>query len=149
MLFSFLPQVVYTGGLEVNYGNELTPAQVKNAPYVEWPAEEGALYTLLMVDPDAPSRQMHFLREINHWLVVNIKGNDIASGRAIAPYRGSGPPILTGLHRYIFLLFKQQSELAPESVSDRRWRFSTRQFIQTHNLGQPIAGNFFQSQYTR
>lgn len=37
-----------TTGVDVNLGNVLTPTQVKHQPNVEWDAEEGAFYTLLM-----------------------------------------------------------------------------------------------------
>ena len=65
---------------------------MKDDPVVNWEAEPNDLYTLVMTDPDAPSRQTPTFREIKHWLVVNIKGNDISTGRTIAAYRGSGPP---------------------------------------------------------
>lgn len=128
----------------------MTPAQVKKAPVnVSWSADSTSFYTLLMVDPDAPSRRINFLKEFNHWLVVNIKGNDLTNGTTVITYLGSMPPILSGIHRYTFLVFKQQSLLPAESISKKRWRFSTRNFIRTHNLGQPIAGNFFHAQYTK
>ena len=60
-----------------------------------------------MTDPDAPSRANPFVGEVRHWLVVNIPGNDLVKGDTIAEYRGSGAPKGTGLHRYIFLLYKQ------------------------------------------
>lgn len=88
-------------------GKELTPTQVKDKPQVTWDAEKGVYYTLLMIDPDAPSRENHPFREVRHWLVVNILETAIDSGNEVSAYRGSGPPKGTGLHRYIFLVFKQ------------------------------------------
>jgi large subunit ribosomal protein L35 len=45
---------------------------------VEYPAASaGNLYTLLMVDPDAPSRENPVKRSWLHWMVVNIPGHDI------------------------------------------------------------------------
>jgi phosphatidylethanolamine-binding protein len=41
-------KISYLSGVKVDMGNILTPTQVKNQPIVEWEAEEGALYTLLM-----------------------------------------------------------------------------------------------------
>lgn len=38
-------------------GEELTPTQVKKAPWLTWEAEEDAFYTLMMFDPDSPSRE--------------------------------------------------------------------------------------------
>ncbi len=54
-------------------------------------------------DPDAPSREDPKFGEWRHWLVVNIPGNNIASGEVQAEYVGAGPPKGTGLHRYIIL----------------------------------------------
>jgi len=52
-------KVIYGDDLEVKQGNELTPTQVKDQPIVSWSGLEGKsnLLTLLMVDPDAPTRQ--------------------------------------------------------------------------------------------
>jgi hypothetical protein len=35
-------------------------------------------------------------REWHHFLVVNMKGNDISSGTVLSDYVGSGPPSGTG-----------------------------------------------------
>lgn len=61
----------------------------------------------IYLDPDAPSRKEPAHREFLHWSVVNIPGNDISKGDTLAEYVGSGPPKDTGLHRYVFLIFKQ------------------------------------------
>jgi hypothetical protein len=46
---TFIFQVSYDSGLNVDQGNELTPTQVKNEPTkVNWLAEEGFNYTLCM-----------------------------------------------------------------------------------------------------
>lgn len=84
---------------EVDLGNELTPTQVRDQPIVHFDAEPDNYYTLIMTDPDAPSRKNPVRREWNHWLVVNIPGNNIAKGEVITEYVGSAPPKDTGLHR--------------------------------------------------
>lgn len=88
-------------------GNVLTPSQVKDEPKVTWEAEKGAYYTLVMIDPDAPSRTDYSLREILHWLVMNIPESNVESGDEVVEFIGTGAPKDTGLHRYIFLVFKQ------------------------------------------
>lgn len=112
-------------------GNELRPTQTIQRPTVTWKAEKGAFYTLIKgeispifvtfhlleysfnklyqfeVDPDAPSRKNPDFREIRHWLVMNIPESDVAKGDEVIEYIGSGAPKGTGLHRYIFLIFKQ------------------------------------------
>jgi phosphatidylethanolamine-binding protein (PEBP) family uncharacterized protein len=54
--------------------------KMKNEPFVKWDADSNSFYTLLMTDPDAPSRQSHQAREWLHWLVVNIPGNNVSQG---------------------------------------------------------------------
>lgn len=60
-----------------------------------------------MVDPDAPSRRNPKNREYRHWLVMNIPGNDISKGDEVIQFIGSGAPKKTGLHRYVYLVYKQ------------------------------------------
>lgn len=102
-----LKQVSYPSGVSVNLGNELTPTQVKDKPTLSWQAEKGAYYTVYKTDPDAPSRSKPTFREIRHWLVFNVPESDVEKGDEVAGYRGSGAPKGTGLHRYIFLVYKQ------------------------------------------
>lgn len=109
-----LAKVTYPSGVSADLGKELTPTQVKDQPEVTWTADDDGLYTLLMVDPDAPSRETPTYREILHWLVINIPGNKLSEGQTIAEYIGSGPPEGTGLHRYIFLVFKQAGKISTD-----------------------------------
>ncbi|XP_055372175.1 protein D2-like [Condylostylus longicornis] len=143
----------YGKGVIVNEGNELTPTQVKDPPKVLWPTEAGKLYTLCMTDPDAPSREEPTYREWHHWLVVNIPGNEVSKGKVLSDYIGSGPPEGTGLHRYIFLIYKQEKKLncdekcLPNNSAEGRENFSIEKFAKKYNLGKPIAGNFYQAQF--
>ncbi|VDN04776.1 unnamed protein product [Thelazia callipaeda] len=148
-----LADVSYDGH-KVNLGNELTPTQVKDQPKVSWDAEAGSLYTLVMTDPDAPSRKSPKFREWHHWLVTNIPGHDVSKGDVLSEYVGSGPPHGTGLHRYVFLVYKQPSKIADAEhghLTNRsganRGGFKTMNFVNKHNLGNPVAGNFYQAEY--
>uniref|UniRef100_A0A915N2Y6 RecQ-mediated genome instability protein 1 n=1 Tax=Meloidogyne javanica TaxID=6303 RepID=A0A915N2Y6_MELJA len=147
-------RVTYDSGVEANLGNVLTPTQVKNPPTITWEAEDGVLYTLAMTDPDAPSRDDPKFREWHHWLVVNIPGNDVSKGEVLSEYVGSGPPKDTGLHRYVFLVYKQKGKIHdPEHghltnrSGDNRGCFKINDFAKKHGLGNPIAGNFYQAEY--
>ncbi|XP_050548119.1 protein D3-like [Daktulosphaira vitifoliae] len=146
-------QVSYPSGVNVDYGNELTPTQVKDEPTVKWDVEDNTLYTLCMTDPDAPSRKEHTYREWHHWLVGNIPGTEISKGETLSEYVGSGPPPNTGLHRYVFLVYKQPSKLifnepyVTNKSPGNRTHFSIHKFAQKYNLGLPVAGNFYQAQY--
>lgn len=107
MKYYFQSQIAYPSGVSVNLGNELTPTSVKNVPKVEWIADLNELYTLVMVDPDALSRTNPMFRSIRHWAVINIPGSDVTKGDQITEYVGAGPPNGAGLHRYVFLVYKQ------------------------------------------
>lgn len=131
----------------------MTPTQVKNQPTLEWNSDADEYYTLIMTDPDAPSRANPKVREWHHWVVGNIRGNNLSSGDVLSEYIGSGPPPDTGLHRYVFLVYKQTGliEFTETRLTNRsgngRPQFSTRDFAKKHNFDAPIAGNFYQAQY--
>lgn len=110
-------KVLYPSGVSASLGNVLTPTQVKDKPTLTWDAENDAFYSLLLVDPDAPSRQNPKFREYLHWLVMNIPGSSIDQGDEVVGYIGSGPPKKTGLHRYIFLIYKQPNGIIQHNES--------------------------------
>ncbi|XP_022914164.2 protein D3-like [Onthophagus taurus] len=145
--------ITYSGGEEVNLGEELTPTQVKDPPTIKFEPEQDVYYTLAMVDPDAPSRDNHTFREVNHWLIGNILNGNFENADTITEYLGSGPPKGTGLHRYIFLLFKQKEKFTfdeprTEKLSrSHRLNFNLRKFIKKYDLGEAIAGNFYKAQW--
>ncbi|KAF9442588.1 PEBP-like protein [Macrolepiota fuliginosa MF-IS2] len=75
-------------------------------------------YTLVMTDPDAPSRAEPKYRQWRHWVVTGLQIPSAQSGEtdqvyalktkpATAPYRAPGPPPGSGSHRYTFLLFEE------------------------------------------
>ena len=104
-------------------------------------------------DPDAPSREDPKFGEVRHWLVVNISGNDLSTGETKWQYIGSGPPSGSGLHRYIFLLFKQtngKQNFHFPTVTNRsregRLQTKTRKLIADYNL-KLVAGNFYFAQF--
>lgn len=61
-----------------------------------------------MTDPDASSRSNPDLREIRHWLVMNIPESSIENGDEVIQFIGTGAQKDTGLHRYVFLVYKQK-----------------------------------------
>ena len=171
-------QITYPSGVEVNLGNELKPTQVKDKPTVQFEADPHKFYTLVMTDPDAPSRIEPTYREFKHWVVVNIPGSDVAQGEELAEFVGSGPPMGTGLHRYVFLVYEQPKKLPftgeprttkrfvqfhsiavvegvfiplmilfPFRSRESRPKFSVKTFAYRNQLGEPIAGNYYQAQF--
>ncbi|XP_039955573.1 protein D2-like [Bactrocera tryoni] len=146
-------KVTYANDLELKAGIEFTPTQVKSQPLVEWEADQDSFYTLIMTDPDAPSRNAPKFREFKHWLVGNIPNNDISKGEVLSAYVGSGPPKDSGLHRYVFLLYKQNGKLefnearVGNNSREERPNFRAANFALKYDLDYPIAGNFYQAQW--
>ncbi|CAI7784924.1 unnamed protein product [Closterium sp. NIES-54] len=151
VLDDFVPSLdikVKYGDREVRNGDELTPSEAAEAPYVELAGrhENGDLYTLVMSDPDAPSPDNPVAAEWLHWLVVNIPGATTlphsSAGDLVTAYKGPSPP--TGVHRYVLSLFHQPHRLttdAPAAVKG----FKTRQFAQQFGLGTPVTALFFRA----
>lgn len=132
----------------------MTPTSVKDIPMITWEAENAAFYTLIMTDPDAPSREEPTRREFLHWQINNIPGNDITKGYTRVEYIGSGPPKGTGLHRYVFLVYKQPNgkidfdeEFISKNTATGRPMFNTKSYAIKYQLGTPVAGNFYQAEY--
>ncbi|XP_064459467.1 protein D3-like [Ornithodoros turicata] len=139
--------VTYHDG-DVRMGNTLRPSQAAHEPTsVIFRAEAGSFYTLVMVDPDAPSRQNPKMRHWLHWLVVNIPSScDLRAGTPVTEYAGPTPPRGSGPHRYVFLVFAQGRRRINEDsvdVPEGRGKFNLREFLVNLELGQAYAANFF------
>lgn len=129
------PLHVNFNSFKVFFGNELTVQAASVPPTlieVSQP-KSNALYTLLMIDADAPARAgapfippnttpgVGVRDNILHYGIVNIPvqgGKDkskscnyvrlpIERGFTFAPWRAINPPANSGYHRYVFLLYEQ------------------------------------------
>ncbi|KAG6516316.1 protein HEADING DATE 3A-like [Zingiber officinale] len=132
-------------GKEITNGREFKPSEVVNQPRVEVGGNDlRTFYTLVMVDPDAPSPSNPHLREYLQWLVVDIPGTtDATFGRELMCYEPPRPTM--GIHRMVLVLFQQ---LGRETVYPPGWRqnFNTKDFAEIYNLGQPVAAVYFNCQ---
>jgi len=152
----FTPTVelkIFYGQHEVKLGNELTPTLVKNPPTIQYEADPNAYYTLVFTDPDAPSRAKPIRREWRHWVVGNIPGNNITAGKELTGYVGSAPPPDTGLHRYIFILYKQpkgqinfKEDHTSCTCATGRANWKAPDFAAKYGL-EPVGINFYQAKY--
>ncbi len=74
-------------------------------------------------------------------------------GINIKPSNASDHCVFTGLHRYVFVAFKQKGIIHPDMQKDPgytialRKPFKTQNFVDKNNLGVVVAGNFFLGQY--
>ncbi|XP_030073283.1 phosphatidylethanolamine-binding protein 1 [Microcaecilia unicolor] len=150
------PLRVQHGSVEIDeLGKVVTPTQIQNRPTsISWDgADPSSYYALAFVDPDAPSRQNPKFREWNHFLVVNMKGGDINSGHVLADYVGAGPPKGSGLHRYVWLVYKQAGPLKCDEPilcnrsGENRGKFRLVDFRKKYKLEAPLAGTCCQAEW--
>ncbi|PIM98727.1 Phosphatidylethanolamine binding protein [Handroanthus impetiginosus] len=137
--------VTYNSNKQVSNGHELMPGVIMAKPRVEIGGEDmRAAYTLVMTDPDVPGPSDPYLREHLHWIVTDIPGTTDASfGREIVSYEPPKPVI--GIHRYVFILFKQKARHSVSPPPSRDY-FNTRRFAEENSLGLPVAAVYFNAQ---
>nr|XP_018911615.1 PREDICTED: OV-16 antigen-like isoform X2 [Bemisia tabaci] len=141
-------QVEYENQREVAMGNNMTRWDTIEDPVkISYTADPKSYYTIIMTDPDCPSRENPIHREWQHWVLVNIPGAEWTQGFYLTDYIG-----ILDVHRYVFLLFKQPGILNfTERVLDARpiellrYKFSTKNFAEKYKFGPPVAINFFMS----
>ncbi|XP_026379249.1 protein MOTHER of FT and TFL1-like [Papaver somniferum] len=145
----FVPRLnisVCYGSKHLTIGCEIKPSVAVDPPKVQISGSPQHLYTLVMVDPDAPSPSEPTMREYIHWIVVDVPGGTSPSeGKEVVRYMGPKPPV--GMHRYVMVVFMQKGELkmvVEEPAS--RAHFNTGNFAQQYDLGIPVSAFYFNSQ---
>ena len=153
--------VEYSTHSHVNLGNVLSVKDTQTQPRIHFPTLPGLLYTIMLVDPDALSRATHEFRNFVHFVTVNVPGTgtdhvDAHKGHVVVPYMGPAPPPKSGLHRYVFLVYKQAGQLATHNLhsfgggkegADARKNFLPETWLkQTFGtLPELHAANFYQA----
>jgi len=146
--------VEYPTGIRVRMGQKMKIADVRNVPSrikcsaLAASGNSDDLYLLMFINPDVPSMAKPLQRSWLHWMIVNVKGFQTESGRILCKYTPPTPSANSGLHRYIFFLFKQEEHLDQVAAYEdaRRGKFSVSEFAKRYHLGKPVAMTFFQSE---
>uniref|UniRef100_A0A0E0A1N6 Uncharacterized protein n=1 Tax=Oryza glumipatula TaxID=40148 RepID=A0A0E0A1N6_9ORYZ len=125
-------------------GAALKPSAVVSKPQVDVGGNDMRVsYTLVLVDPDAPSPSDPSLREYLHWMVTDIpETTSISFGEELILYEKPEPR--SGIHRMVFVLFRQlgrRTVFAPE----KRHNFNCRIFARQHHLNI-VAATYFNCQ---
>ncbi|MQM16253.1 hypothetical protein Taro_049208 [Colocasia esculenta] len=138
-------RIVYNNRPVAN-GAAFKPSAVCSRPRVHvGDSDFRTLFTLVLVDPDSPNPSNPTKREHLHWLVTNIPGSTDASfGQEIITYESPEPSV--GIHRLVFVLFRQSSRQTTAAAPERRENFSTRAFAAQNQLGQPAAVVYYNCQ---
>lgn len=108
-------KVVYSDQ-EVQNGSkmELVPLAKEPASVTFDDPEDDYKYCLILIDVDAPGPVNPKFRHWLHWMVANIPAADIKKGRVgggkqLMDYAPPSPVKNSGVHRYVYGLFKQKN----------------------------------------
>ncbi|URE42284.1 Cen-like protein [Musa troglodytarum] len=130
VLDSFRPSVrilvTYSSNKLVFNGHEFYPSTVTSRPRVEVQGGDMRSFFTLMSLGQA----------------IHISGSTCI-GREVVSYESPRPNI--GIHRFVFVLFKQKRRQAVSPPASRD-RFSTRRFAEENGLDLPVAAVYFNSQ---
>lgn len=115
--------------------------------------DENVWYALLMVGLDLPgTKETPDKEAYQHWALGNIPEDQFLSAECLVNYDWKAAPYKKGLHRDVFLLYKQEGEesmvyderhLMRSNIEVPRTYFNTTKFSLKYNLGDPVAVNFF------
>ncbi|KAJ8320574.1 hypothetical protein KUTeg_002161 [Tegillarca granosa] len=136
-------------GSSVKCGQEAGVPQYRSAPVIQFPyADKKKIYTVIMVDPDAPSPDNPTMKYFLHWIVVDIPGKYLRKGcnlekdgkhghiLTLLTYVAPRPPF--GRHRYQFFLAEQEPYQIFQRPA-RRPKFDLESFLQNHKLCRIVA----------
>lgn len=118
-------------GNVLSYGDRTTVEDTKFPPIISYNKENNKWYTLIMVDPDAPSSKNPINRYWLHWLIINQTNN--SEGNIINKYQGPQPPNGTGTHRYYTCIFEQGGKILKLNELQRE-KFSLSKFVEDNGL---------------
>ncbi|KAI8885140.1 PEBP-like protein, partial [Backusella circina FSU 941] len=134
---------------EVDLGNHIPPLHCKYQPKIEIYSGDTInrnTYTMMMIDPDAPSRDDPKYRYYRHWVLAGIPASsDLSHASVKASYLSPTPPKGSGDHRYLFLLYKQPNatvSFAPLENERGGWDYTN--YVKHSNL-ELVGANFFLS----
>lgn len=134
---------IYFLNHKISKGEILSIDITKEQPKFEYNFEKDTYYTLIMIDPDAPSKKNPIYKNWLHWIAGNIKSDGkTLSFVTIVQYAKPSPPKNSGVHRYIIFLYKQQNKINYSDYTHPRNNFIVKDFIDKYKL-IPIAGNYF------
>ena len=120
---------VLYNGRQLTYDDNITIEESQIAPVVNYNKDINKWYTLMMVDPDAPSPSNPKYRYWLHWLVVNQSTD--SDGNIINEYNGPNPP--EGSHRYYICILNQPSYISGIKKQERK-RFQVSDFVNEYDL---------------
>ncbi|KAJ2745628.1 hypothetical protein GGI20_002011 [Coemansia sp. BCRC 34301] len=138
-------------GLSLRFNNEpvemgqlLTVNNTRFEPTIEFDAQPGQIFTLGIVDPDAPSNSRHGYRSYRHLLISNLEKAENSTSTVLTSYQPPQPEFGTGAHRYAVVVLRQRSRynLTEADVPESRVRFDIVEWGNKRKM-KPVAASYF------
>lgn len=156
-------------GAELMAEDELLESESRAAKNPPAGGMELGPFTLVLTDPDAPSRRNPKWSEMCHWIAAlstpvtspSVSSSsvsfempqymEIGSPMDILPYKAPGPPPQTGYHRYVFLLFSGDNSNLTVPTDRKNWGMGkkgkgVKQWAKSQGL-QVVGANFFYARH--
>ncbi|XP_052743888.1 protein D2-like [Bicyclus anynana] len=134
---------------KIHLGNKIPAYGTVNPPVVYYEAKPEVLHTIVILDADPPSAIAPVDTQMIHALLINVPGNKLAQSNYATAYYPTVPPVGSGYHRIVLLVYQQPCWINMDSVQKLNGNydnFSITRFAAEHGLGSPIAGNFYLTQ---
>ena len=116
------------GHIDIISGNTYDYSDINYSiiPKIDYNFDKNKLYTIMMIDKDAPNATDPKYKYWLHWLIIN-------NNQTIIKYEQPTPPIGSGLHRYYICIYLQTDKLTNIQIS-KRSNFDVRIFRHQNNL---------------
>lgn len=128
--------------LASTYTGRQTIQSTQAPPTYNFNVRPGSMYTLIMLDPDAPHQNAPWL----HMLYINITDpRNIKPANIITHYSAPSPPPRTGRHHYITILYEQRHPIygQPTIGNWGRAHFNVDGFVAKYGLTPVASTQFF------
>lgn len=117
-------------GKNIKYNEYLTKKSSSTKPIIKFTKSPSKKYTIIMIDPDAPSPKNPIYKYHLHWLIVN-------NNETVVEYSGPQPPLNSGTHRYYTCIFEQEDELSLSQLKSNNYpisKFDLESFVAANKL---------------
>ena len=136
---------VRIGDTNIKNGMHLSLEKSKEKPKINFNNYDDKYYTIIVMDPDAPSHDNPIYKYWLHYLTIN-------NNNKIIEYESPDPPKNSGIHRYFFILLKQKEFLEKKKVEDiisklpkKRQNFNYGEFVSLFGF-EPIDSVYFETE---
>ncbi|KAJ1949902.1 hypothetical protein EC988_004583, partial [Linderina pennispora] len=138
------PVSVRYGDKEAAMGQVLSINETREEPTIEFDAPPNEVFTVAIVDPDAPATTRHGYRSFRHFLVSNLDSTPDRPTNIITEYLGPLPSFNSGFHRYAVVVLKQKEpfNVTRDDVPKSRVRFDAVQWGNERGM-KPVAATYF------